>query len=34
MNEEKEKVVIDNRSALIIVDVQKDFTPGGGLGGS
>ena len=31
MNEEKEKVVIDNRSALIIVDVQKDFTPGGAL---
>jgi nicotinamidase-related amidase len=31
MNEEKGKVRIDNRSALIIVDVQKDFTPGGAL---
>ncbi len=31
MNEEKGKVRIDNKSALIIVDVQKDFTPGGAL---
>ncbi len=28
---EREKIRIDNKSGLIIVDVQKDFTPGGAL---
>jgi nicotinamidase-related amidase/vacuolar-type H+-ATPase subunit E/Vma4 len=28
---EKEKIRIDNKSGLIVVDVQKDFTPGGAL---
>jgi nicotinamidase-related amidase/vacuolar-type H+-ATPase subunit E/Vma4 len=28
---EREKIRIDNKSGLIVVDVQKDFTPGGAL---